>query len=206
MATTEHILADRLFFSNGWLLLMIKRIHILGASGAGTTTLGKALSKRLGCAHFDTDDYFWLPTDPPFQHKRPVEERRQLLASDLSRGEKWILTGSLCGWGDFFIDRFDLAVYLWVPADIRIRRLIRRETSRFGQARISPGGDMFENHRDFIDWASRYDAGGLNMRSRASHEEWLARLPCPVVRIEGKIDLDKSIDMISRVLTRRLCL
>ena len=44
---------------------MIHRIHILGASGSGTTTLGRALAERLQCPHFDADDYFWVPTDPP---------------------------------------------------------------------------------------------------------------------------------------------
>ena len=44
---------------------MIRRIHILGASGSGTTALGQALAEHLRCPHFDTDDYFWLPTDPP---------------------------------------------------------------------------------------------------------------------------------------------
>ena len=45
---------------------MIRRIHILGASGSGTTALGQALAEHLRCPHFDTDDYFWLPTDPPY--------------------------------------------------------------------------------------------------------------------------------------------
>src|SRR5678809_1323103 len=40
------------------------RIHILGASGSGTT-LGRALAEHLQGSHFDTDDYSWLPTDPP---------------------------------------------------------------------------------------------------------------------------------------------
>jgi hypothetical protein len=39
------------------------RIHILGASGTGTTTLGKALADRLNCPHFDADRFYWLPTD-----------------------------------------------------------------------------------------------------------------------------------------------
>jgi adenylate kinase family enzyme len=42
------------------------RIHILGASGSGTTTLGAALADRLGHPHVDADSLFWLPTDPPF--------------------------------------------------------------------------------------------------------------------------------------------
>lgn len=37
-----------------------KNIHILGASGVGTSTLGAALSKRLPHTHLDTDNYYWL--------------------------------------------------------------------------------------------------------------------------------------------------
>jgi len=34
------------------------RVHIVGASGSGTTTLGRALATQLGCPHVDTDDVF----------------------------------------------------------------------------------------------------------------------------------------------------
>jgi adenylate kinase family enzyme len=77
---------------------MIHRIHILGASGSGTTTLGRALAARLLCPHFDADDYFWLPTDPPYTHQRERTERQQLLMDDLTAQEQWVLSGSLCGW------------------------------------------------------------------------------------------------------------
>ena len=63
---------------------MVKRIHILGASGSGTTTLGRALAERLQYPHFDTDDYFWLPTDPPYTQQRARTERAQLLMDDLT--------------------------------------------------------------------------------------------------------------------------
>ena len=43
-----------------------RRIHIMGASGAGVTTLGRALADTLGLPHHDTDDYYWRPTDPPY--------------------------------------------------------------------------------------------------------------------------------------------
>ena len=37
-------------------------IHIYGASGSGTSTLGRKLSEELGYKFMDTDDYFWFPT------------------------------------------------------------------------------------------------------------------------------------------------
>lgn len=36
------------------------KIHITGASSAGSTTLGSELTTVLSCPYFDTDDYFWL--------------------------------------------------------------------------------------------------------------------------------------------------
>ena len=82
---------------------MIHRIHILGASGSGTTTLGRALAAPLQCPHFDTDDYFWVPTDPPYTPQRERTERAQLLMDDLTAQDAWVVSGSLCGWGDVAI-------------------------------------------------------------------------------------------------------
>ena len=72
------------------------KIHIIGASGSGTTTLGKALSKKLNYAHFDTDDYFWEDTDPPFQKKRERKIRQDMLEEDLINHDNWVLSGTLC--------------------------------------------------------------------------------------------------------------
>jgi len=75
---------------------MIQRIHILGASGSGTTTLGRALAKHLQYPYFDTDDYFCLLTDPPFTLERERTVREPLLMGDLTTHGSWVLSGSLC--------------------------------------------------------------------------------------------------------------
>ena len=58
---------------------MEKRINIFGASGSGTTTLAKALFKKLGIQHYDKDDYFWIQSNPPFQLIRKRVERQKHL-------------------------------------------------------------------------------------------------------------------------------
>ncbi|ASR09775.1 hypothetical protein CHY08_18390 [Rhizobium leguminosarum bv. viciae] len=58
-------------------------IHVMGASGSGTTSLGRALAERLDIAHLDTDDFFWMPTDPPFTTPRDADERIRLHLDDL---------------------------------------------------------------------------------------------------------------------------
>ena len=50
-------------------------IHVTGASGSGVTTLARALAERLSVAHLDTDDFYWLPSDPPYQQKREIASR-----------------------------------------------------------------------------------------------------------------------------------
>ncbi|MEF2965324.1 AAA family ATPase [Paenibacillus sp. M1] len=163
---------------------MFQRIHIFGASGSGTTTLARALASELGYFHFDTDDIYWLPSQEPFTLKREIPERQEIIKELISRHPSWVWSGSMCGWGDMFIPYIELAVFLWIPEEERIRRLLAREASRYGKE-IEPGGGRHEAHQVFIDWASRYDRGGMEIRSRTLHEAWLSELRCPVLRLEG---------------------
>ena len=105
-------------------------IHIFGASGAGTSTLGRKICAELGYKFMDTDDYFWLPTDPAYTEKRPREERIELMNRDIDAAENVVISGSLIGWGDVFIPRFTLAIRVETDADIRAERLHCREKEK----------------------------------------------------------------------------
>lgn len=161
-----------------------ERIHILGASGSGTTTLARSLAQILNLPAFDTDDFFWQPTQPPFTHKRPVPERLELIQQQVLSQPGWVLSGSLCGWGDTLIPEFTLVIRLVLDPELRLGRLRQRESSRYG-ARISAGGDMHQTHLDFISWAASYDQGSLQQRSAAMHDDWTARLNCPLIILDS---------------------
>ena len=165
------------------------RVHIVGASGSGTTSLASEIAGKYGHHRLDTDDFFWVPTDPPYREMRPRDQRLALLRQALLDSVPWVLSGSLCGWGDPLIAEFDLVVFLVVPTPVRLARLRAREIMRYGQQAIAPGGTFHEAHVAFLEWAGGYDTGGLGMRSRALHEAWLATLPGAVVRLEG----DRSV-------------
>ena len=173
---------------------MTNIIHIVGASGAGTSTLGQALEKEYGYKWLDTDNYFWLPTDPPFVESRPREERTAMLARDLEQYPKCVISGSLCGWGDVFIPKFDLVVFVDTPTDIRIERLEKREFERFGDRILV--GDMEEEHKAFIEWAKTYDINNPSERCRKLHEEWFKLLPCPLLRVDGTRPVDELLAQI----------
>lgn len=178
---------------------MINRIHIVGASGSGTTTLSAELSGRLGYKHLDTDNFFWEDTDPKFQEKRPVEERLKLIRNEIIEHRRWILSGSLCGWGDPLIPHFDLVIFLRIPKALRISRLLEREKERYGD-NIEKGGSWHEKHLEFMEWASKYDDGDESVRSFLLHNNWLNELDCEILRIEQVLELDEKVELVSEFI------
>jgi len=172
--------------------MSVKIIHITGASGSGTTTLAKAIAREFGFTHLDTDDFFWLKTDPPFTRKRDPASRRLILEKAINEAETCVISGSLTEWGDEFIPRFDLVIYVTAPTAVRIERLKEREYRELGE-RILEHGDMYENHQSFLRWAAEYDHGGLNMRSAAHHRMWLQQITCPVRYVDGTAPICKIL-------------
>ncbi|CAN5896862.1 adenylate kinase [soil metagenome] len=169
-----------------------KRIHVVGASGSGTTTLGAALATALAVPHQDSDFFFWLPTEPPFTTQRPQDERLPMLKAALPADGSWVISGSLLSWGLEVADRFDLVVFLYLDPDIRMARSIAREQARYGD-RILPGGDMHEAHQKFMTWSWGYDDGSNGGRSLATHRLWLSSLTCPVLEITDAPTVEESV-------------
>ena len=174
------------------------RIHVFGASGSGTSTLGRAIAERAGHVLLDTDDFYWLPSDPPYRTAREVPARQALLGADLSRRARWVLSGSLTGWGDPFLPQFDVVAFLEVPTEVRLERLARREARRHGADRIAPGGDLRARHEDFLAWAAAYETGTREGRNRAKHEAWIRTLPpsLPFLRLDGTRPVDDLVDVV----------
>ncbi len=158
------------------------RILITGASGSGTSTLAAALASAIGGVHLDADDYYWLPTTPPYRHKREGAARSALLLADLRAARTPVLAGSVVSWGEAIENFFDLIVFLYLDSAIRVERLRARETTRFGHA--DPA---------FLLWASQYDAGPPEGRSLSKHRAWLAARRCPVLELHGDLSVDERL-------------
>ncbi|ULQ59018.1 hypothetical protein K7I13_10905 [Brucepastera parasyntrophica] len=177
------------------------KIHLLGPSGSGTSTLGKLIAGKYEVPWFDSDDLFWIKTDPPFTVKRDINERTLLLRKTLSEHDSWVLSGSALGWGDFIRECIDIAIYKYVEPGQRLERLLKRERQRYG-GRIESGGDMYESSRQFIDWAMQYEKGGMDMRSAESETAWLEGLSCPVIKLERVMPAEKELDLVFSEIAR----
>jgi hypothetical protein len=174
------------------------RIHILGASGSGTSTLGSALARRLGVPHADSDSFYWLPTDPPYTTPRTAVDRQVLLARRLPVTGAWVFSGAATKWAAPLESHYDLVVFLRLDPAIRMDRLRKREAARWG-SRIQPGGDMAAINAAFIAWAEAYDTAGSLRRGLVTHEAWLTDQLAPVLRLDSNAPVG---DLVVAVLDR----
>lgn len=173
------------------------KLNILGASCSGVTTLGQALAEVLNIPYFDSDDYFWEPTNPPFTTRRESGERNQKILGDLDKTPDWILGGSVIHWDEHLFSAFDLVIFLWVPPDTRMSRLEKREHQRYGDV-IYTDPERSNQFAKFRDWAADYDLNrGLANRTLQAHEEWLGKLDCQVLEIRGDFSTGERVQLVT---------
>lgn len=182
------------------------KIHIFGASGSGVTTLGKALAQKWNYPYFDSDDYFWEKSDPPFTIRCDPELRNELLLHDLSQSEHWILGGSIIQWGESWTQLFDLVVFLLLPPHIRINRLKKREHERYGDI-IYTDPERKKQYEDFLRWAGGYDdnttksrLGKGSGRTLEAHRNWIKKLDCKFLEISGDMTVEERIEIVTKVI------
>lgn len=129
------------------------KIHIIGGSGTGKSTLAKYISEKENIKWIDTDNYLWK--DDSFTVNNPIEIREKLYQSDMASCSSYVASGSIFSWcPKGFSDR-DLLVFLSLDEEIRMDRLRNRETERNGFNEM--WGD--ENGRytnDFLEWCKTY--------------------------------------------------
>lgn len=174
------------------------RVHVLGASGSGTTTLGRALANHWSVPHADADDYFWLPTNPPYVEKRPVAQRLELMREVFVPREAWVLSGSMVGWGEEVVDACDAIVFLTLDPVERLRRLEAREVHRRGS-----GNFDVDAWTAFLEWARGYDDPSFNGRSLAVHEKWLADRHQAVLRLDSAVSEEGLVSEVVQWATGR---
>jgi adenylate kinase family enzyme len=171
---------------------MARRIHVMGASGSGTSTLARGLANAFDSQAFDTDDFYWKPTDPPFTEKRPVSERIALMEEVFLPRRNWILSGSFTSWGAPLVPRLTHVIFLSLSGAKRLARLRKRERLR-ADPELTRTPEWQAANRGFLDWAMSYDDPGFNGRSLAVHERWLDGLGIPVIRIDAGAPPDRVL-------------
>jgi adenylate kinase family enzyme len=167
------------------------KLHVTGASGSGTTTLARAVADHWAVPHADADDYFWVPSDPPYVEKRAEADRTALMREVFVAREAWVLSGTLLSWGQDVIAECDAVVFLTLAPEERIRRLeLREERRRAGRPFDTAAWE------EFLGWARGYDDPAFEGRTRVTQEQWLAALEQPVLRLDSAASHDELLQAV----------
>lgn len=178
-----------MIFECATLINMKRNIFVMGASGSGTSTLGQRLSEELSLRWIDLDDIFWLPTTPAYTARREKSEMQRILR-EKTLDPGWVLSGSMLSWGEFLAPEIHATIFLYVPTDVRLKRILAREHVRRG----TEEWERDKQWNDFYDWARGYDTGALGGRSLPLHEEWLKAHARKLLRLEGDSSVEENLN------------
>jgi adenylate kinase family enzyme len=103
----------------------MRRIHIMGSSGAGKTLLGQQLSRALGITHVELDALYHGPDWQP----APVEEFRRATENAAST-PSWVIDGNYASVQDLLWRRADTVIFLDLPRWRVMTRLLPRTLRR----------------------------------------------------------------------------
>lgn len=109
---------------------MPRRIHVVGTSGSGKTTVAKAIADKLGIRHIELDAIHWQPDWTEI----PKDEFRRRVEEETSE-ESWTIDGNYSKVRDIIWGKVDTIVWLdipFTPVFLRIlwrtiRRIVTRE-------------------------------------------------------------------------------
>ena len=168
-------------------------IIICGLNGAGKSTIGKALAKKLDFHFIDNEELYFPKTDPHYTSPRTHEEVEQLLFSEIKTHENFVFASVKGDYGETIYPFYMYAVLIDVPRDIRIQRVKNRSFQKFGN-RMLPGGDLYEQEEKFFDF--------VKSRAENTVEEWVQSLSCPIIRIDGTNPIEENVKiMLNRLET-----
>lgn len=181
------------------------RIHILGSSGTGKSTLAKALASRLDCPHFDADDYetrqvILLKRQTPAQNAQQAEQRFEMMLADVAQHSSWIISHSRPDWPGYPVLPPTLLVLMVVPPEIRLERQQRRKQERYGR-RLEQDGDLYQQQLLFLERLRTYD-GYAELQELPAYEALIAKQNVPVLRLIGALTLNEEVRLVEQQLTQ----
>lgn len=158
------------------------KIHIIGASGTGKSTLAKYISEQQGINWIDTDTYLWK--DDRFKENRPIEERKEMYAKDMAVEDNYAASGSVFSWLPKGYNDRDLLVFLHLDEAVRMKRLRKREQQR--------GNRMWRDDRgqetnDFLEWCKTYTTARdkSSVGTYAEHAYQIELAASPVLQLDS---------------------
>jgi adenylate kinase family enzyme len=121
----------------------MKKIIVIGSSGAGKTHFSRQLSEALGIELIHIDKVYWGP-----DWSEPTKDEWTVTLTGLLARDSWIIDGNYTGSLDMRLGACDTVIFLDIRRTLCTWRVIRR-TLRFYRRRRP---DMAEGCYERFDW------------------------------------------------------
>jgi adenylate kinase family enzyme len=124
----------------------VQRVSVIGTSGAGKSTFGRALGLALGASFWELDSVFhqadWVPLATEEFHRR---------VSAVVADERWVIDGNYSAVRPIVWARADTVVWLDLPKRTVMRRIIWRSFRRVA-GRVELWNGNRERWRNLFAW------------------------------------------------------
>lgn len=165
----------------------MKRILIIGSSGAGKSTVARRLGAATGIEVVHLDRLYWKPN---WIETEKAEWRAILV--EILRNESWIMDGNYSGTLDLRIERADAIMFLDFPRAVCVFRVLKRLALYRKTKRPDMADDCAERFDwNFIKWVWNYPT-----RSKPKVEAMLKRFENEkkIIHLKSKKDVENYFE------------
>lgn len=128
-----------------------RRIHVVGNTSAGKSTLASQLAQTLRVDFVELDALNWLPGWVGLNATDPAEFERRI--AEATRGEGWVVAGSYSTFSEkVFWDRLETVIWLDLPLPLVLSRVIRRSWRRWRSKELLWGTNYERFFPQFAVW------------------------------------------------------
>ena len=175
----------------------MRRVNVIGGSGSGKTSVGRAIAATLGLPFIELDEIHWSRYP---NWRMPATDEFRIWVDEATSGDGWVVDGSYGRVRDIIWSRADTVVWLDPPFLMRFGRVLRRTLGRmrtgeplWGIQRETFRAAFFSRDslllfmirterrrgRVYREWLARPEYRHLevvHLRSAAEIAAWLARI------------------------------
>jgi adenylate kinase family enzyme len=182
-----------------------RRIHVMGNSCSGKSTLAAQLAETLDIPLVELDALNWLPGWVGLNDTDPAEFERRIV--EATRGDAWIVAGSYAAFAKrLFWDRLETVIWLDLSLPLLLRRVIARSWRRW-RSREHLWGTNYESfwqqlmvwkREDSLVWwiVTQQERKRRSMRAAQSDPRWahirFIHLSTPAAVLEFVRDVESA--------------